>query len=89
MNNADTKDVQDMYVETFEEGVRKAADKAAKAATLESIYNILVSITEVAAAANGGRMLLLSQLKAIGVTAAMFDRLAVQRPDLHEWLSQK
>lgn len=81
MNNADPKDVQDMYVETFEEGAKRAA--------LETTYNTLVSITEVAAAANGDRMLLLSQLKAIGVTVDMLDRLTVQRPDLHKWLSQK
>lgn len=85
MNNADPKDVQDMYVETFEEGARKAASRA----TLETTYSDMVSLLDLAVNVDGDRKYTLMQLKAIGVTSEMVAQLANQRPDLYKWLSQK
>ena len=85
MNNADPKDVQDMYVETFEEGARKAADKAA----LESNYNMLVGITEAAIRMRDTRHKVMEYLRCAGVTRESLALLAQQRPDLYKWLSQK
>ena len=86
--NADQRDLKGMHDASVAGYINKGLIKGREEGRVEQIYDNMISLLEIAIKTNGDRRLLLTQLKAIGVTAEMLGKLLVQRPDLYNWLTK-